>query len=265
VNDSLRRDKKESADADFLSKCLTGANAALLCYDITSASSFTEMGHWLLELRANLPDDTILHVVGTKADIVAENPSLRKVPLERCIAYVAENLYPASATHTPHQQLRDPLGASSSAAAAGGGRGSSLAVGSPQSERSSMNFWGQDLGWDCCHEVSASTGEGVEEVFRVITRRLVEQRSARAALEARLLEEMSGGRTPGVDEYGNPIAEMGEGGGYANGPHAGSFRVGIGDKRRSWLGLSQFPGSAAAEQVEENGAVVRRKKGPCCT
>jgi GTPase SAR1 family protein len=259
----LRLDRQKSADADIWPNWWIGANAALLCYDITSASSFTEMGHWLLELRANLPDDTILHVVGTKADIVAENPSLRKVPLERCIAYVAENLYPASATaHTPHGQQRDPLGASSSAAA-GGGRGSNLAVGSPQSERSSMNFWGQDLGWDCCHEVSASTGEGVEEVFRVITRRLVEQRSARTALEARLLEEMGG--MQGVDEYGNPIAEMGEGGAYANGPHAGSFRVGIGDKRRSWLGLPQFPGSAAGEQVEENGAVVRRKKGPCCT
>lgn len=36
-----------------------GANAALLCYDITSASSFTEMGRWLLELHSNLPSDTL--------------------------------------------------------------------------------------------------------------------------------------------------------------------------------------------------------------
>ena len=71
-----------------------GANAALLCYDITSAASFTEMGHWLVELRSQLPEDTILHVVGTKADVVAEDPSKRQVPFERVIAYVAENLYP---------------------------------------------------------------------------------------------------------------------------------------------------------------------------
>jgi hypothetical protein len=232
------------------------------------------MGHWLVELRANLPEDTILHVVGTKADIVAEHASMRKVPFERCIAYVAENLYPGSAAHTPsHLASKDPLGSSTSIAQHGnksnpnllGGRTADNAVGSPDSNRSSMGFWGQDLGWDCCHEVSASTGEGVEEVFRVITRRLVEQRNSRAALEARLVE--SAGRTPGVHEHGNVYNEYGSSsdGGYMNGPGNGSFRVGIGDKRRSWLGIPQFPSVMGAENDNAEGENVRRRRGPCCT
>ncbi|KAJ3524580.1 hypothetical protein NM208_g12007 [Fusarium decemcellulare] len=38
-----------------------------------------------------------------------------------------------------------------------------------------LGFWAQEVGWDACHEISAETGEGVEEVFRVVTRKLVEQ------------------------------------------------------------------------------------------
>lgn len=284
-----------------------GANAALLCYDITSAASFTEMGHWLLELRANLPEDTIIHVVGTKADIAAETPSKREVPFERCIAYVAENLYPSTTqpscqnvpttahsnfsylntlpSSTPHQthhpNKSDPnllsrshhrsksasnllsRGESTHLSAPADSTGPGTApLASPHSNRSSMGFWGQDLGWDCCHEVSASSGEGVEEVFRVITRRLVDQRNSRAALEARLAD--IAGLTVGVDERGSFYAGDGlyaEGTGNAN----GSFRVGIGDKRRSWLGLPQFLGDAGDEREGREGTVerARRRKG-CC-
>ncbi|CRK35515.1 hypothetical protein BN1708_019796, partial [Verticillium longisporum] len=59
------------------------------------------MGLWLNELRRNLPADVVLHVVGTKADMVARDPSLREVPFERCIAYVAENLAPGLASTPP--------------------------------------------------------------------------------------------------------------------------------------------------------------------
>ncbi|PTB80607.1 ras-domain-containing protein [Trichoderma longibrachiatum ATCC 18648] len=34
-----------------------GANACILCYSITDAQSFTDMGEWLTELRRNLPSD----------------------------------------------------------------------------------------------------------------------------------------------------------------------------------------------------------------
>ncbi|AEO66950.1 uncharacterized protein THITE_16250, partial [Thermothielavioides terrestris NRRL 8126] len=78
-----------------------GANACILCYSITDAQSFAEMGIWLTELRRNLPPDIVLHVVGTKADIVARDPSRREVPFERCIAYVAENLNPGMGSTPP--------------------------------------------------------------------------------------------------------------------------------------------------------------------
>ncbi|KAH6688245.1 putative ras-like GTP-binding protein [Leptodontidium sp. MPI-SDFR-AT-0119] len=164
-----------------------GANACILCYSITDPTSFEEMGVWLTELRRNLPPDIILHVVGTKADLVARDPSQRHVPFERCIAYVAENLAPGMsstppATATPGgAAVLDQAGSGSAyrgfLGQGGGGGGAIFGVDgarSPSSKRSS-GFWGQEVGWDCCHEVSAESGEGVEEVFRVITRKLVEQ------------------------------------------------------------------------------------------
>jgi hypothetical protein len=233
------------------------------------------MGHWLVELRANLPEDTILHVVGTKSDIVAEDPLKRDVPFERVITYVAENLQPTSVT-VPQTNWNERASSSTLFGGAANKSKSDLLgnerkdsnqpLGSPHSNRSSINFWGQDLGWDCCHEVSASTGEGVEEVFRVITRRLIEQRNSRAALEQRLIEEFGGGRTPGTDERGSFYGEYGGANGGGNqGGNNGSFRVGIGDKRRSWLGLAQFPGIGDAVE-EEGGDItsVRRKRKGCC-
>ena len=84
-----------------------GAHAALLCYDITDSNTFDQMGIWLQELQkhngntspsTSSPEATILHVVGTKADVVAEDPRKRQVAFERCISYVAEHL-PVSYTH----------------------------------------------------------------------------------------------------------------------------------------------------------------------
>lgn len=267
-----------------------GANAAILCYDITEASSFTEMGRWLSELRENLAEDTILHVVGTKADIVAEDPSKRKVPYERCIAYVAENLYPSQSGGANMQ----PTGGDTPARIptpkaemllAGHGTGPSLSppsgqqpLPSPHSNRSS-GLWAQDFAWTwtSCHEVSASTGEGVDEVFRVITRRLVEQKNQRLDLEL-------AATTPGVDrgvgylEHGAADGSAhGNMGGVYGGANGGSFRVGYGDKRRSWLGLPSFGGGGggggndglethpeATEWHNEIQGHRRRRGGRCC-
>jgi GTPase SAR1 family protein len=284
----LLREASRTTGGTAADNSIIGANAALLCYDITNAPSFTEMGHWLVELRSTLPEDTILHIVGTKADIVAEDPATREIPFERCIAYVAENLYPASAQHSSHfQPSTAPAGDYFSSAAAEGkithhrNKSTSNILGSkpnksssnlftreeplasPHSNRSSMGFWGQDLGWDCCHEVSASTGEGVEEVFRVITRRLVEQRNSRAALEARLMQEY-GGMTPGLDERGSFYGEYGSGDQFGGTSGNGSFRVGHGDKRRSWLGLPSFPSISGDEQHDGDTESVRRRRKGCC-
>ena len=119
------------------------------------------------------------------------------------------------------------------------------------------------MGWDCCHEVSASTGEGVEEVFRVITRRLVEQRNSRAALELRLMQEL-GGITPGLDDRSGFFNENDVNGGYPHMNGNGSFRIGVGDKRRSWLGLTQFPGYSAENDPQDQASNAPVRKRGCC-
>ncbi|OJJ50698.1 hypothetical protein ASPZODRAFT_56931 [Penicilliopsis zonata CBS 506.65] len=221
-----------------------GANACLLCYDITDESTFTEMTGWLLELKKNLVEDDpiVIHVVGTKSDIVALNPSRRRIPFEKTIAYVAEQLYPSQASTPPPTA---GLGASPTTTAT---IATSAGLQSPDSKRSS-GFWGQDIGWDCCHEISAKDGEGIEEVFRVITRKLVEQRNKREAALA-----LAHAATPGIESVLSPGGLLGSDGN-------GSFRLGHGDKRRSWLG---FPPSVT---LDDEGAEVldsSKKKTRCC-
>lgn len=189
------------------------------------------MGVWLTELRRNLPHDVVLHVVGTKADIVARDPSARQVPFERCIAYVAENLAPGMGNTPP--PTATPVNGTSYSTGGGEPR-------SPSSKRSS-GFWGQEVGWDACHEISAESGEGVEEVFRVVARKLVEQNRK---MQQALLMATATPCTPGY--------ETGMDGGYFDGLNArGSFRVGR--DRRSWL---FSPGFSPAVTVERAGAVL---------
>lgn len=201
------------------------------------------MGRWLKELKQNLGDDIILHIVGTKSDIVAEDPSLRQVPFERCIAYVAEQLYPNQTTP----------GAVPTSWQNGG-------MSSPQSNRSS-GIWGQEIGWDCCHEISAKDGEGVDEVFRVITRKLVEQQQRKLQQEQEMLA--LAGATPGVIGNGN-------GNDYFNYPGSGnaSFRLGAGDKRRSWMGFPATPNAGGDPQQQWLEDEIERtrtsKGGRCC-
>jgi small GTP-binding protein len=214
-----------------------GANACLLCYDITDESTFTEMTGWLQELKSNLGDDKplVIHVVGTKSDIVAVDPSRRKVPFERTIAYVADQLYPTQgSTPPPSAGFGGPV------TTANGFQGL-------DSKRSS-GFWGQDIGWDCCHEISAKDGEGVEEVFRVIARKLVEQRNKQLG-EA----SSASGASNGDGRHAHNETEGMDG--------RGSFRVGLGDKRRSWLGFP--PGLVENEEVASPARPGKQKR-PCC-
>ena len=95
-----------------------GASAVLLVYSIIDETSFEEMGRWLTEMKENLGNDIIIHIVGTKSDMAAQEPSLRMIPFEKCIAYVAENLYP--------QKASTPTFPSGSARSSG--------------------FWGQEIG-----------------------------------------------------------------------------------------------------------------------
>ncbi|KAF7192425.1 Ras-like GTP-binding protein RYL2 [Pseudocercospora fuligena] len=234
-----------------------GANAAILCYDVTSKRSFEEMGSWLQELRENCgieaEEDMILHIVGTKSDQVAEDPTRREVPFERCIGYVAEQLYPAAIAPASKEHA-----GGSPPISRGRLEPATNVINSPNSNRSS-GFWGQEQIWDCCHEISAKDGEGIEEVFRVITRKLVDQHAKRLARQ-QMLEEMSNGKTPGTD-VGTP-------GCYFDLPNGGtgSFRVGHGDKRKSWLGSLATPGGMTNYGDEEFQDEVNKgmRKGRCC-
>lgn len=233
-----------------------GANAAILCYDVTSKKSFEEMGTWLNELRDNCgldaENDMIVHVVGTKSDVVAADPGKREVPFERCIGYVAEQLYPAASGTVASATSHSPPSRN-------GLQPPAAMITSPHSNRSS-GFWGQEHIWDCCHEISARDGEGIEEVFRVITRKLVEQNAKRLERQ-RLLEEASMGRTPGTD--GGSVTP-----GYFDMPNGGtgSFRVGHGDKRKSWLGSLATPGAMASHGDDDIESEVKKgmRKGRCC-
>ena len=225
------------------------------------------MAGWLRELRKNITpnddgtDSLIIHVVGTKSDLVADDPSSRRVPFERTIAYVAEQLYPSQAS-TPPPTATAGMGAlgfgtsvfggsgcSTSNASAGPAGHSSTALQSPDSKRSSA-FWGQEIGWDCCHEISARDGEGIDEVFRVITRKLVEQRNRR---DTELALSIAG--TPLANGVVGPFNP-----GVVEG--TGSFRLGLPDKRRSWMGLA--PGVNVEGAGEERVMHASRDKGRCC-
>ena len=215
------------------------------------------MGVWLAELRRNLPKDIILHVVGTKADLVARDPSLRQVPFERCIAYVAENLAPGMsstppATATPGG-IPDTAGGGSAYRGflgQGGGVQQSALDGarSPSSKRSS-GFWGQEVGWDCCHEVSAESGEGVDEVFRVITRKLVEQNRKIQEQLANALQSPSPGERGGAEGYFDGMRP------------GGSFRVGR--DRRSWFGVPVESYIEVGSPDGHQGAQIKTRR-KCC-
>ncbi|KAL7628911.1 hypothetical protein AAE478_000427 [Parahypoxylon ruwenzoriense] len=238
-----------------------GANACILCYSITDAQSFAEMGMWLTELRRNLPPDIVLHVVGTKADIVARDPTRREVPFERCIAYVAENLAPGlgstpppTATPTGLTSLPPGPGVSQSSMVPTPAASSAQEPRSPSSKRSS-GFWGQEVGWDACHEISAESGEGVEEVFRVVTRKLVEQNRK---IQQAILAATATPGTPGY-EGGNSAdgsSSYFDGSGASN--PRGSFRVG--KDRRSWLFSPGFSPAVTVENPAATGAADQQRR-----
>jgi GTPase SAR1 family protein len=103
----------------------------VICYDVTNEASFLAVHSWLQELKKNLRNNIIIHIVGTKTDLVQDDPSKREVPFERCLAYAGEHLSDGDES------------------------------------------W---VGMDACHEVSARDDDGVDELFQVITRKLVERR-----------------------------------------------------------------------------------------
>ncbi|KAG0132626.1 P-loop containing nucleoside triphosphate hydrolase protein [Tuber indicum] len=147
------------------------ANCGILCYDITSEASFLAMHSWLVELKKNVNNQNIIiHIVGTKADLVNADPSKREVSFDRCVAYAAEHL--------------------------------------GDSEDAS---W---LGMDTCHEISARDDQGIDEVFQVIARKLVERRAEidHERIYGPGYAGEFGGRRGGVDAAGERGGEKKKGG-----------------------------------------------------
>lgn len=238
------------------------------------------MAGWLKELKDNLTvgDDgegIVIHVVGTKSDVVALDPSRRRVPFERTIAYVAEQLYPTQASTLPATASATPTTSKTSFMHRSS---STLFLQSADSKRSS-GFWGQDIGWDCCHEISAKDGEGIEEVFRVIARKLVEQRHRREIVRSSgpLAMSLSSGGVRLRNRGGREVVEdlpavvaaeasssrglgVDGNGAFRLGP-AGPGGAGGDAKRRSWLGISSSSVTLDAYGEEQ---LEGRKKGKCC-
>jgi len=260
------------------------------------------MGTWLQELRqySIITNSTsypinessehaaIIHVVGTKADVVAEDPNKRQVAFEQCISYVAEHLQgglPPQSSHTTSPILPSntptthPSSYPSSYAvsrrkdshhtttSSAGAKTPTSPGGASNSPHGHGGFWGQDTGWDCCHEISSKDGEGVEEVFRVIARKLIEQqldaeRKNEIARDTRMSQEALGPEGAGgyFEGYGTQGSTMDRG---------GSFRLGYGDKRRSWLGLGitpvvSVPGSSYGEGAVSEGQYAKQGNGGRC-
>lgn len=201
------------------------------------------MTGWLLELKNNMggseEEPLVIHVVGTMSDIVTLDPSRRRVPFERTIAYVAEQLYPSQGSTPP------PTAGMGFSMSGGGGGG---IMQSPASNRNS-GFWSQDIGWDCCHEISAKDGEGIDEVFQVITRKLVEQRNKREIAKYQ--------RVGSGDTSGGPASNEHDGTGSLR---LRRFNNSNDNKRRSWLG---FAPSVREDYVGDLPPSMQ-EKGGCC-
>lgn len=239
-----------------------GANAGILCYDVTNERSWEEMKEWLEEMRQNCEfsfNETtpgtgmVLHVVGTKLDLTYADPSTRQVPFERTIAYVAEHL--AGVNLGTSTNSTPPLTMKASNLA------STVIMPSSDSKRSS-GFWTQDLGWDSCHEISAQENDGIEEVFRVISKKLIDQKNKREAYER--------SQTPWLGTDGSDCFTQKAPRSAVDGS-TGSFRLGHG-RRKSWLGL---PGVTAGLSVDGDNSNYRntmfttdpeeaRRRGRCC-
>ena len=90
-------------------------------------------------------------------------------------------------------------------------------------------------------------------MFRVITRKLVEQNHRKTEVE----EAQNEGITLGDRNQSGYFDRPGSDG-------RGSFRVGIGDKRRSWLGFPTPNASIEEEVVADGGKHSKGKRRGCC-
>jgi len=66
------------------------ANCAVVVYDITQSSSLDKAKSWVKELQRQANENIIIALAGNKADLVAENPDKRAIPIADAEAYAKE-------------------------------------------------------------------------------------------------------------------------------------------------------------------------------
>jgi small GTP-binding protein len=63
------------------------AHCCIICFDLTDANSFLALEKWVSKIVNEGVVDCVIAIVGTKLDIVQQNPSLRKVDSAQAKAY----------------------------------------------------------------------------------------------------------------------------------------------------------------------------------
>ncbi|BFZ53918.1 hypothetical protein PYCC9005_000949 [Savitreella phatthalungensis] len=178
-----------------------GADCAVLCYDVTSASSFKVLQSWMDELeRHSQRDNLLIHIVGTKRDLVDADPSKRQVRQDDVHAWASQHLrmptppLPSTFTHPLQQQppwsagtaLSEPRNTAphwSSGFEDVGGDSDRGTFRSQYSRRtwaseSALTFATvpPDIS-DFCHEISSKVDDpgvsGVDDLFNTIAEQLV--------------------------------------------------------------------------------------------
>jgi len=66
------------------------ANCAVVVYDITQAASLDKAKAWVKELQRQANENIVIALAGNKADLVAEQPDKRAVPVADAEAYAKE-------------------------------------------------------------------------------------------------------------------------------------------------------------------------------
>ncbi|KAI9625839.1 hypothetical protein H4Q26_016087 [Puccinia striiformis f. sp. tritici PST-130] len=139
-----------------------GANAAILVYDITNKESFLDIQNWLNELRENMSTDLIIQVVGSKSDLGADKRTVNK---EEAQAKLGQWTMGNVRTDMNGQMV---LSSSSSTSDLGGG------LPDPSSSTTTPSSGWTHIG---ISEVSAKDDLGIEDLFLVLSRRLVLRKS----------------------------------------------------------------------------------------
>jgi len=247
-----------------------GASAVILVYSIASRASFLELKSWMKEVREQLGNDVIVHIVGTMGDVVQKDPARREVEMEEVIAYVAGEISSEKEAQAPVAvEMSRGWSFGMERSSSRRGRQSASTVTTPptgsygtnqnQAKRQSGYGWEQELGWDVCHEISAQSGEGIDEVFRVLIRKLVEKDIKRqerdAVMSAAITPYSQVDGTGSPDYFGRPLNSTN-----------GSFRLTADpNKRRSWLGFPSTPSLGMGEHhVDIRQDKDRGGSGRCC-